>query len=249
MTWIAPTRHYLRTHAFLIVAAIALGIAIAGFIRPFQAPPAQSDDPATAAAALQKAFINVVDNVKPAVVKISAEQKVIRRGNLDDFFDLMPPWAVPEPREERRPVLGSGVIIDKEGYILTADHVVEDVETEAEATSVEVTLTNGEEYEGKVLGTDRASYGMNGLIEPKRFAAQQLMLMDANWTHLDVTQVAWMDHIKPRHMGKVNVVTVGGSVRSMTMTELRDQYMLYQEGGPDSGSPWGCQGGSRPMGR
>lgn len=157
MTLVGRTRHYLCSHGLVIVAAIALGVAVAGLVRPFQASPAQSDDPAAAAAALQKAFINVVDNVRPAVVKISAEQRIVRRRTWDDFFDLLPPWSLPERREERRTTLGSGVIIDKEGYILTAGHVVEDVETEAEATSVEVTLTNGEEYEGKILGTDRPS--------------------------------------------------------------------------------------------
>ena len=43
---------------------------------------------------------------------------------------------------------GSGVIISSDGYIITNNHVVEG------ATQVTVTLTDGNEYEAKIIGTD-----------------------------------------------------------------------------------------------
>ena len=43
---------------------------------------------------------------------------------------------------------GSGVIISKDGYILTNHHVIED------ATTINVRLTNGKTYEAKVIGSD-----------------------------------------------------------------------------------------------
>lgn len=46
---------------------------------------------------------------------------------------------------------GSGVIISSEGYILTCNHVVEG------ATSVEVTLRNGNAYDAALVGSDEAS--------------------------------------------------------------------------------------------
>lgn len=89
-----------------------------------------------------------------------------------------------------------------------------------------------------VIHTETASYGINSLIEPKKFSPQQLMLMDANEIVLDVGRPDWMDHIKPRHLGKVNVATVGGSVRAMALAELRDEYLLFVAEGPESTSLW-----------
>jgi serine protease Do len=158
MTWVERTRSYLRSHALLIVVALVVGMAIASFLYPLTTRPALSADAVAPALAMQQAFINVVDNVKPAVVNISTEEKVSRSRGTDDFWDFFPPWALPErPKDETRTRLGSGVIIDKQGYVLTASHVVEDVESGGEVIGVKVTLTDGEEYDGKVLGTDQPS--------------------------------------------------------------------------------------------
>ena len=45
--------------------------------------------------------------------------------------------------------VGSGVIIDKKGYILTNNHVIE------KANKLKVTTTDGTIYEGNIVGTDR----------------------------------------------------------------------------------------------
>ena len=47
--------------------------------------------------------------------------------------------------------MGSGFIISKDGYILTNDHVA------GNATKIVVTLTNGEKYDAKIIGTDVVS--------------------------------------------------------------------------------------------
>jgi serine protease DegQ len=85
----------------------------------------------------------------PSVVNISATRQV-RRSNplLEDpafqrFFGKrfqLPP--------ETQLSLGSGVIVSREGYILTNDHVVEGV------TDIQVTLGDGRTLVGKVVGTD-----------------------------------------------------------------------------------------------
>jgi serine protease DegQ len=85
----------------------------------------------------------------PSVVNISATRQVKRRNPLLDdptfqrFFGErlnLPP--------ETQLSLGSGVIVSREGYILTNDHVVEGV------TEIRVTLADGRTVEGKVVGTD-----------------------------------------------------------------------------------------------
>jgi Do/DeqQ family serine protease len=59
-----------------------------------------------------------------------------------DFFDGE------QPRYRRDTSLGSGFIINSDGYILTNDHVVRDAET------IKVKLSNDTVYTGKVVGSD-----------------------------------------------------------------------------------------------
>jgi serine protease DegQ len=85
----------------------------------------------------------------PSVVNISATRQVRRRNPLLDdpafqrFFGErfnLPP--------ETQLSLGSGVIVSREGYILTNDHVVEGV------SDIQVTLHDGRTVLGKTVGTD-----------------------------------------------------------------------------------------------
>lgn len=108
-------------------------------------------------------FAPVVKEVSPSVVTISTTQKGQRlqmRGNpfMEDPF-WAPFFGGPRgggPREFRTPDrqgVGSGVIISKDGYILTNNHVVDG------ADEVQVGLSNGDtkEYTAKVVGKDPKS--------------------------------------------------------------------------------------------
>jgi serine protease Do len=71
---------------------------------------------------------------------------------FDEFFGQDDIWErffgeVPE-QEQKQQSLGSGFIVDKEGYILTNNHVV------AKADDIKVTLSDGRSYEAAVKGTD-----------------------------------------------------------------------------------------------
>ncbi|HOW36260.1 MAG TPA: Do family serine endopeptidase [Candidatus Omnitrophota bacterium] len=119
----------------------------------------------TAAVATTDNFTHAVENVAagvgPAVVSILTE-KVERhqmrrsfRGSpfedefldrfFEDFFGEIP------DREFKRSGMGSGVIIDKRGYILTNQHVIEDTDT------ITVTLPDGREFKATLKGTDPRS--------------------------------------------------------------------------------------------
>ena len=84
----------------------------------------------------------------PSVVNISATKEVRRRSPmLDDpafrrFFGDR--FNVPETQQS----LGSGVIVSREGFILTNDHVVDGV------TEIRVTLNDGRTVPGKIVGSD-----------------------------------------------------------------------------------------------
>ncbi len=126
------------------------------------AQPQASND----ADSLQAAFIRIGQQVGPAVVSISTEQiEQVRqyfRGHpsfgpgggedpFEDFFRQFYGGEAPAPQQFRRFGLGSGVIIDPRGYILTNEHVV------ADADKITVTLSDGRELTGTVKGKDPRS--------------------------------------------------------------------------------------------
>lgn len=84
-----------------------------------------------------------VDGVVHVKVKSISQQQYM---NPFDFFFGFGDRAPQQPRE--RIGFGSGVIISKDGYIITNNHVI------ADATEVSVTLNDNREYIAKVIGTD-----------------------------------------------------------------------------------------------
>lgn len=106
-------------------------------------------------------FASIVNKVEPAVVNIATTQVLERKSSrkrraqpydqedpMQDFFDRFFDGRQDGPPQAERS-LGSGVIVDKRGYILTNNHVVE------QATKIQVQL-NGEtaRYTAKVVGVD-----------------------------------------------------------------------------------------------
>ncbi len=109
-------------------------------------PPVAVLAPATSA---RLSFSDAAKRAIPAVVNISATREVKRRNPLIDdpafqrFFGER--FSLPN---ETQLSLGSGVIVSREGYILTNDHVVEGV------SDIKVTLFDGRVMPGKIVGTD-----------------------------------------------------------------------------------------------
>ena len=91
-----------------------------------------------------------VKNVGPAVVRIDTERSVERQQFDPTLLDPLLRDLLGEPgiMPDRERGQGSGVIIDRDGLILTNAHVVERVD------EVEITLADGTTCEGSVLGTD-----------------------------------------------------------------------------------------------
>jgi len=106
----------------------------------------------------KNAIVRVVEKVGPAVVNINTEEIIEEEFNpfrglsspffeefFRDFFEAFP------KRNYKRQSLGSGVIIDPQGYILTNEHVI------SRATSIRVTLIDNREFEARLIGADARS--------------------------------------------------------------------------------------------
>ena len=105
-------------------------------------------------------FAPVAKKVAPSVVNIYSTTIIRERSSENPFYN--DPFlrrffgddstSQAQPREHKAQGLGSGVIVSPDGYILTANHVVEG------AQAVKVALPNSEtEYTAKVIGTDSHS--------------------------------------------------------------------------------------------
>ena len=105
-------------------------------------------------------FADLVEKMKPSVVNISTT-KTLRSGGFrspfndpsfdrffgsEDFFHRF--FGDIPPREFKQRSLGSGFIISDDGYIFTNNHVIE------QADKILVKLSDGKEYEAKVIGRD-----------------------------------------------------------------------------------------------
>jgi len=108
---------------------------------------------------LSKAFVAASKKVRPAVVHISVERKVQTPGGYNDPFDLFGDEFFrrffrrgrPAPRQRVQRGQGSGVIVDRRGYILTNNHVV------GQADKITVKLADKREFDAKLIGADDRS--------------------------------------------------------------------------------------------
>ncbi len=118
-----------------------------------QAPAVQPlSAPVTRASAVSS-YHAAVAAAAPAVVNVFTMQKVSSRQSvLDDpalrrFFEFHG-QRLPQRQQEEATSLGSGVIVDPRGYILTNNHVV------AQADQITVALQDGRHAQARVVGTD-----------------------------------------------------------------------------------------------
>jgi serine protease Do len=146
------------TVALSSVVAFMVGLIMAGQFTPSSTvvttapryvPPPTPLRPAVLPASGGAAnFADVAERINAAVVNIDATSS---RGNIGNFSRYRRSDEVPREFDVPSRGAGSGFIIDRQGYILTNHHVIENAER------ITVTLADGRTFRGEVVGTDPAT--------------------------------------------------------------------------------------------
>lgn len=100
---------------------------------------------------LNRPLVEITEKVMPAIVHLRVKRVIQQHvqlkqklpGPFEDFFKG--PMNQPPMLTE---MVGSGVIVSKDGYIITNNHVISD------AVEIKVILHNNKEYKAKIIGTD-----------------------------------------------------------------------------------------------
>lgn len=116
---------------------------------------------------LENSFVSIAEEVKPSVVHLTSERRPLKefKGKEDELHRFFGPFDF-DIEKFKALATGSGVIMDRQGYILTNNHLVEG----SEEIMVKITNSDGDkgkEYEGKVIGRDRATDLAVIKIEPE----------------------------------------------------------------------------------
>ena len=157
-----------RKTFFMFLMAFLVAFFIVSFVEVLRSSffPAGAPEIPTAVAvspsdgSTPASFSDLAERVKPAVVNISTTKTFKGRSGLgtpfgrspfgspfgDDFFEHF--FGDIPQREFKQRSLGSGFIISNDGYIFTNNHVVEQTD------KILVKVSDGKEYEAKIIGTD-----------------------------------------------------------------------------------------------
>ncbi len=168
-------------------------------------------------------FVEIADGAKDAVVSLYTRRLEEREAKfgvspndilpfrillISDLFDIIP-FKVPIPYETEGFSLGSGFVINQEGYILTNAHVIYN------ATDINVVFSEGKKrYSAKIIGIDRLTDTALLKIEPD-FSLQVLPLANS-------------DDLKPGEM----VLAMGnplGLMHSVTSGIISAKERVYPE--------------------
>jgi serine protease Do len=132
---------------FVLAALAAVPVSRAAVVAPRRA--ARAPSVASIPASRRSAIVIAAQRVSPAVVTVSVmTTRVVRADPFsgmfrDEFFDRFFPQ---NSYKQKIPGLGSGVIVDASGLVLTNSHVIRD------ADEIRVNLADGRHFDAKVLG-------------------------------------------------------------------------------------------------
>ncbi|MHB8092197.1 MAG: DegQ family serine endoprotease [Syntrophales bacterium] len=145
---------------FLTVSVAGLGYGMNAAGKAGEKRTAQVAAPFAGTGMIPNNFSDLAERVRSGVVNIQVSKKIrdtgLERfggnpfGEGNPFGDFFGPFGDFKNRhpERRQQGIGSGFIMNNDGYILTNNHVVDD------AGQIKVKLTNGKEFDAKIIGRD-----------------------------------------------------------------------------------------------
>ncbi len=142
-----------RVAAFLFTS-VATGLAAAFIVlllRPELLNPHDSEAPAPPVVEGPVSYADAVARAAPSVVNVFATKITRNKPNPlfeDPLFRRFFGDKLRQPTYRRENSLGSGVIVDENGYILTNNHVIRG------ASEVQVVLRDGRRFPARIVGTD-----------------------------------------------------------------------------------------------
>jgi serine protease Do len=146
--------------ALLMAGMLGFGYRISTAVKPAD-PPASTASTVSEMPMVPANFSELAEKVRSGVVNIQVVKKIKnteygtphsfgnpfgQKNPFGDFFGPFPEGNPPRGFEQRG--VGSGFVINREGYIVTNNHVVEN------ADQIKVTFANGKEVNAKVVGRD-----------------------------------------------------------------------------------------------
>ena len=136
--------HLRHRYSYVLLLSLCTLSIFAGSLCPnaYSAEFRGKDTQEAVTASRQTAIVTAVAHASPAVVNISAIRTIERRNEWWFWDDLL------YPRRRSLREVGSGIIIDKNGHILTNHHVIRD------ADSITVAISDGREFAARVIGFD-----------------------------------------------------------------------------------------------
>ncbi len=162
----------------LIVLILNAGITMV-LINQTKEPASTANINKTDIATRSNAITQAVEEVEPAVVSVNViKTEVIRRGGPFGFgfFDFF--GSIPMQRQVQS--IGTGVIYDPDGYIITNAHVV------SGATDIKVVLPDKREFDASVVGVDDshdiAKLKINGSRLPHAKLGNSQSLIIGEWS-------------------------------------------------------------------
>ena len=148
-----------RTTSMLLVTCLIIVVVLSLGVEAYADMSVISQESINVLSRVNRAKAEIAAVVKPAVVSISATKTIRSRKAASSFvndphfrrFSGYGSGPNAQPRQCNQPNLGSGVIVDANGYIMTNNHVIKD------ADDIKIRLDDKREFNGKVVGTDPES--------------------------------------------------------------------------------------------
>ena len=142
-------------------ALVGLGYGVSTTVKHSEAAPSSISSKDVETPMIPVNFSDVAEKVRAGVVNVQVTKTVKNLdygsrgfsgnpfGDQNPFGDFFGPFSQGNPpRGFEQQGVGSGFVINADGYILTNNHVVEG------ADQIKVKLANGKEFDGKVVGRD-----------------------------------------------------------------------------------------------